>query len=90
MCCDHLQLQFINIAENDIIGELLELRDEQGGEKIKKLVTYNDIKMCKSECGNFYHVEMPVELPPPPKDTKLGKSQENAAYSCADILRWGE
>lgn len=90
VCCDHLQLELIHIAEYDIIGELLELRDQQGVEKIKKLVTYNDVQKCKRACGEFYHVEMPIKLPPPPKSPKLGKTQEYAANSCSDILKWGE
>ena len=90
VCCDHLQLELINTAEEDIIGELLDLKNQQGADKIKSLVTYNDIKKCKKTCGEFYHVDMPVELPPPPKDPRLGKEETFPAKSCSDILKWGE
>ena len=33
---------------------------------------------------------MPIVLPVPPRDGKLGRSYDNAATSCADIRRWGD
>jgi hypothetical protein len=85
-----LQLELVHIAEQDIIGELLSLRDQNGLSRIKQYSTENDIQRCKAECNSYYHFQMPNALPPPPRDADLGKSAENSARSCADIKKWGE
>ena len=79
-----------HIAQEDIIGELLNLRDQNGINVIQQFATENDINRCKKECNEYYTFDMPRTLPTPPRDPSLGKSQENAAASCADILKWGE
>lgn len=90
VCCDNIQYELINISQNDIIGDLLELKSESGEKEIKSAVDLNEIKKCKLSCKKNYYTEMPIILPPPPLDRLLGKSSDNPAFSCADIMKWGE
>jgi hypothetical protein len=78
------------IAENDIAGDLLELRSSSGEKAISSSVNLNEMRKCKFACKENYYVEMPIILPIPPRNNNLGKDVNNPGASCADIVKWGE
>lgn len=88
VCCDHLAFVYQNAAEKNLIGELLQLNQEQGIKSIKDVVNRSVIHSCKIECKVRYPVDMPTPLPLPPRDPSLGQ-EKNPGLSCADIKKWG-
>jgi hypothetical protein len=89
VCCDHLKQELSFIANFEIIGELLQLRNQAGEVEIEKFSSSNDIARCKQACKKHYKYDMPINLPPPARDNDLGTTSENAAKSCSDIKKWG-
>ncbi len=88
VCCDHLVFVYQNAAEKNIIGELLQLKQEQGIKAIKDIVNKNIIKKCKVECKKEYPVDMPQAKQKPPRDPELG-TEKKPAMTCMDIKKWG-
>lgn len=88
MCCDHLPFIYQNASEKNILGELLQLKQEQGIKSIKDIIDVNQIKKCKSECKKNYPVEMPEAKKKPPRDPELG-TEKKPAFTCMDIKTWG-
>jgi hypothetical protein len=88
VCCDNLPFVYQNAAEKNLIGELLQLNQEQGIKSMKELIDRNEIYNCKTECKKAYPVEMPTPTPKPPRDPTLG-TEKRPGMSCADIKKWG-
>jgi len=89
VCCDHLQLNFKEVANNNEIGQKFSLHKDLGFSNIKFIVTDKEINECRNACKNQYPVEMPLILPTPPRDPTLGTSLVNPGVSCNDIKKWG-
>lgn len=53
------------------------------------MISKDVIKSCKKACALEFHTEEPIVLPDPPNDPELGRSPENPATSCIDILKNG-
>ena len=50
VCCDHLPLIYKNAAEKNVIGELLQLNQEQGKKIISQNIETTLTDECKAEC----------------------------------------
>jgi len=90
LCCDNLQILFRNQADENVIGDLLQLSKASGYAKIQQTATKADIKECRKECQVNYPAQFPKPKLPVPRDPNLGKNSENPATSCSDIKRWGD
>jgi len=92
VCCDHYPniLEDISSKKENKIGKLLMFDRKSGFVRISKYSDQNEIKKCRNECKRVYPVKLPMILPAPPRDLKLGKSPDQAARSCADIKKWGD
>jgi hypothetical protein len=88
VCCDHLVFVYQNAAEKNLIGELLQLNQEQGIKSIKTIIDNTTIHNCKVECKRQYPVDMPKAQEKPPRDPELG-TEKKPALTCADIKKWG-
>jgi len=90
VCCDHLQLNFKSIAEEEELGMKLIFDEKYGLNNINYIVTNEEINECRNACREHYKLNNPLILPTPPRDPKLGTTIENPAFSCADIKTWGD
>ena len=88
VCCDHLDLNYKEIADSNLLGEKLMLTSNYGS--IDYIITDTEINSCRQACNKHYPSEKPFILPTPPRDGNLGKYIENPAFSCADIKKWGD
>jgi len=89
LCCDNMQIMLRNTADNNPLGDLLDLSQEGGYRKITQAATLQEIHECRKECQKTYPVSFPKPPLPVPRDPKLGKWSEYPGKSCADIKRWG-
>lgn len=89
-CCDNV-LQVLKLtASKSIVSQILGLAEDAGYAKIKGVITSDEINQCRQLCQEEYPMERPVVLPPPPKDSKLGKSKDAPGLSCIDIKMNGK
>jgi hypothetical protein len=77
-----------NVANDNIIGEKLELNKDTGENSIKSVIGTSQIDNCKARCNQVYPIKLPSARPTPKRDPTLGEEQ-NPASSCADIKEWG-
>lgn len=93
VCCDHLQLNYRDLANNSDLGNRFLLRSNQGdfeaNSNIKYIITDAEINSCRKACKSEYKIDMPYVLPTPPRDPNLGITLDNPALSCSDIKKWG-
>jgi hypothetical protein len=92
VCCDHLQLNYREIANNSELGDRFLLSSNQGfsmSSNINYVVTDAEINSCRKACKKQYKIDMPYVLPTPPRDPNLGTTLDNPAVSCSDIKKWG-
>ena len=90
VCCDHLQLNYKDIANNNDIGEKFLLDKGTGFKSIKYIITNEEIDECRNACKRHYKIDLPIIMPTPPRDPKLGVDLNNPAVSCSDIKKWGD
>lgn len=50
VCCDHISFIYQYAAEKNLIGELMQLNQEQGIKSINNIVDRSQIHSCKLEC----------------------------------------
>lgn len=89
VCCDHVPVLLREIANQNPVGQKVMLNKPSGVNRISKVINQAEINKCRNECNRAYPIKMPVILPAPPRDPKLGKDSDNAARSCSDIKKWG-
>jgi hypothetical protein len=90
VCCDHLQINFKNIALESQIGKKLLFDSQYKTDNVEYIVTEDEILQCRSACKSHYQIDAPLILPTPPRDPALGTSMNNPAASCSDIKKWGD
>lgn len=90
VCCDHLQLNYKSIASQNELAKELIFDANYGLNNIEYIVTNEEINKCRDACKENYSLDLPVILPTPPRDPKLGTSIKNPAYTCSDIKKWGD
>jgi hypothetical protein len=88
VCCDHLNLNFKETADHNLMGEKLMLTSNFGN--VDYIITEAEINSCRKACNKHYPSEIPLVLPTPPRDGTLGQTSDNPAISCADIKKWGD
>jgi hypothetical protein len=89
VCCDHLQFNYKDIANNNDVGQKFLLDKNSGFKSIKYIVTSEEIDECRNACKKHYKIDLPIIMPTPPRDPRLGVDLDNPAVSCADIKKWG-
>jgi hypothetical protein len=84
MCCDLGPDILKTTANNSIVAKDLGLQAEPGANIIDKLITFDEIEMCRNNCQVEYPMTEPTTLPPPKKLALLGNPGK-PARSCWDI-----
>ena len=90
VCCDHLPFILKNQANKYHLGTLLHFTRDEGFDRISKIITFNEINLCRKSCQTIYPMNLPLILPAPPRDNTLGMYPDKPAKSCSDIMRWGD
>jgi len=89
VCCDQSPFILKGMANKGYLGSALMMDETSGFRKIQRALNFEDINNCRKKCKEVYPVNLPNILPPPPRDSSLGKSPSTPAISCADIKKWG-
>ena len=86
-CCDNSKMIIENQSKKiKNISKILSIPRSF----MSNAITDNEINNCRKKCNLIYKVNYPLNLPPPPRDNKLGSSPKFAAKSCSDIKTWGK
>ena len=90
VCCDHLAFVYQNAINNNVIGEFLGLKNDQGLKAVRDVFDKSQVVHCKKLCSKENPVEMPdATMKEPPRDPELG-SEKKPGFSCSDIKKWGD
>lgn len=90
VCCDNLRNTFQNTASNEPLSKNLNLNSDLSLANIGLVVDESEVLMCRKTCHEAYKVELPAIIPTPPRDKKLGLTNDFPATSCIDIKVWGQ
>lgn len=84
-CCDMALNELYEAANSTILGKTLGVTAESGFSKIRKIITIDEIEICRERCQREYKSDRPKVEKPPPKSNFLGKKADKPAKSCNDV-----